>query len=131
LNADLEQELRDLPLDVDRIRNLLEQAGTWQVDLDEAGLSFHLSQTVERSAVAVRDGEEKLAALSGLQAALDVIDLVPFSINLIRPQNIVYKLWQAAPAHAVSPTGPVDSGTESWEELLRAVAERLGIRVSE
>jgi hypothetical protein len=131
LNADLKQAFAETPLDVEHIRGLLKESRTWQVDLDEAGLSHQLAQTVERCALAVRDDQKKLAALKELNAALDVVDLVPFSANLIRPQDVVYKLWREARSSAESAAALPPHSQPSWQQRLAPIARRLSIRVVE
>lgn len=118
LNSDLRKALSRSEPDVSSIRSLVEQAQIWQVQLDEAGLDYELSQTVERLSLDVRDEQDKLAAVDKLLAVLDVVDVVPFEINLFRAQNIVYELLGTVPAE--SPPAP-------WIERLRGAAGRLSI----
>ncbi len=105
LNADLQEAFGVAPLDVERIRALLADARTWQVELDEAGLSHQLARSVERCAVGLRDRDRVHMALAALQSALDVVDLLPFSIDLMRTQNVVYKLNQNATLQAQAAGG--------------------------
>jgi hypothetical protein len=132
LNADLKQAFAETSLDVERIRGLLKEARTWQVDLDHAGLSHQLAQAVERCALALQAEQEQLAALDELHAALDAVELVPFPVNLILPQNLVYGLWREARSSGESGGAAAEQQTEaSWQQRLESIARRLSIRVVE
>ncbi len=130
LNADLHRELERTPIDKQRVSHLLEEAKTWQVDLDTAGLSHQLSLALDRSALVLRSEQDKHEMLTELENSLDVVDLMPFPVNLIQPQNIVYKLWRQTRSR-MRVAVPDDRIPPSWEEPLRAVAQRLRIRVDD
>ena len=131
LNADLREALDRSPLDVERIRHLLADAKAWQVELDEAGLSHQLAHLLQQRALVLRDHKDRHAALTALNTCLDVVDMMPFSINLIKPQNIVYKLWRDRCSQGAESTGLDAQAVTLGKEPLKAVAARLSIRVAD
>ncbi len=94
LNADLQRAFDAPELDRERIDRLLEEARRAGITLDSARLEFALRRKLEQLANALRQQPEDLAHVQSLESVLDLASTLPFELNLWRPQNIYYELFQ-------------------------------------
>jgi alpha-amylase/alpha-mannosidase (GH57 family) len=142
LNADLRIELARPDLAPDRVRDLLEEAGRFEVELDDEGLAHTLSATVAelaaRTAAHVFAAHEDLttfesehvATLDRIHALIEVVGIVPFEVDLSPPQEVP---WRLLHEHETSLLARADAGDEiatRWCEELGLVAAVVGVASS-
>ncbi|MEZ0227499.1 MAG: DUF3536 domain-containing protein [Planctomycetota bacterium] len=96
LNAHLRRAFEARPVDIARIKTLLDEAARARVTLDKDGLSFTLEATIESlfEDLAKAPGDEKLIAT--LKEILEIHRKLPFDVNLWRVQNVYWDLLRRA-----------------------------------
>jgi len=128
INHQLEQVLSARSLDVDRVDALLESAKLHDTELDETALEFCFRDTLEAIGERLERTPEDLAVLDELRLAIDVMEKLPFAINLWRLQNIYFAILQERVVENHSLLVP-GSEADTWRKALLALGERLGIAV--
>jgi hypothetical protein len=121
LNTDLRRAVESDPPDLGRIRQLREEAATWHVELDAAGLSFALKQAVDRSMSAAGDWAGHAPPLQHCAGVVELARSFPFDVDLWRAQNAFYSMLESAyPKHA---------GDPEWRAAFQQLGDRLNVRV--
>ena len=140
INAELQEELSSTGLDVDRIRSLLEEADRFEVVLDAPGLAHTLSATIARISDLVAEhlaeGEERTflgfddldaGTLGRVQNLLEVVDHVPFEVDLARAQDVLWSAMQDHIAELRERSGQGDPVATKWLRALNDIAEAIGV----
>ncbi|HAA90708.1 MAG: Glycoside hydrolase, family 57 [Thermoanaerobacterales bacterium 50_218] len=128
LNTKLRRKFLKERLDMEEISALLSEVRALDVPLDEEGLSYALQQTVEKMAEKLRSRPTDLLLLEHLQTVIELIDSLPFEVNLRKAQNIYYKMLQTI-YHDLR--GEANQGSEiarTWAASFLALGEKLKIR---
>ena len=94
INWNLRQAFLRPESDPETIRHLLEEAKVLQVPLDNAGLEYALRQGLESLAAKCQREPQNANALAQLDAAIGLIEELPFEVNLWKVQNIYYEMLQ-------------------------------------
>jgi alpha-amylase/alpha-mannosidase (GH57 family) len=117
LHQDLQTALSRDRLDPDRVRDLLDQVRRSGVAPDWVSLEFVFRQRLERATWRWRDSPEDLEEIEAMEWALDVLDLLPFTVNLWEVQNVAYDVVRG-------------NGKARTDEVSLGIARRLGVAVS-
>ena len=131
LNNSLRAAFEAPHLDLERIHRLLDEAGKTAVDLDEEGLGYALSHSLERDmdTLATRPGD--LAAAQSLRDAAATVRELPFEVDLVATQNLFYTEVLSTHAEYRHKAENGDVHAAQWVEMVVSLAEALGIRVPE
>ena len=113
LHQDLQTALSREDVDAAKVKPLLDQIRRSGVSPEEVSLEFAFRQVVEKWALKWRDSPDDPDAREALSRVLDVLDILPFQVNLWAAQNAAYEVVKG-------------SGAEVSEESA-AIAFRLGV----
>jgi len=129
LNRYLLEAFRAPALDLQLIRNLLEEARLLQVELEGAGLEYALRKAIERLAERFRQHPLDLEYLQQLEAAVAMETELPFAVHLWKVQTIYYEMLHSVFPHQrqQSEQGPGEART--WVEHFVALGRKLSVRV--
>jgi len=92
LNIDLRRAFSNDKLDMDSIKNYLEEAKSWKVDLDTEGLGYVLEQTLEEMIARFASTPEDISLLKELAVAVALARSVPLAVDLSKVQNLYYEI---------------------------------------
>jgi alpha-amylase/alpha-mannosidase (GH57 family) len=130
LNHTLQQELEAPDLNFDTITDLLLQADLAMIPLDAPSLEFTFRKNIERLA-AQFDQTPEYPQLDQLAAAVELVYLLPFDVNLRKVQDIHYtagrRLWKSAMQEARQG----HTGSVRWTERFARLGDKLLIRLPE
>ena len=129
LNTDLRRGFQEEALDRNRIHALLEDAGTWRVELDTSGLGYTLKQTIERLAEEFREQPTEVPLLQRLEAMVDLAHALPFEVDLWEVQNVYYELLQQVYPALRDKRNRGDNEAQEWVGHFVSLGEALGIVV--
>lgn len=121
LGRELESALAAERLDPLRIGALLAEAENGNVQLDEQQLAFTMRGALEQLAVRLREDPGGGELLDALEAAAEVVHMLPFEVDQSKLQTELYRQLQNPPAG--------DAGAEERQERLRRVGERFSLLV--
>jgi len=127
LNLDLKRAFVDPDSDLDEVRQKLHETATWHLDLDVPGLSLALQSALEELARSLQGRPRDLELLDRLDARVDLANGLPFRVPLAGTQNAVYRILQGEYRAAAGEAA--DPEAAAWAGRLRALAEKLGLRV--
>ncbi|MGI5940478.1 MAG: DUF3536 domain-containing protein [Thermoleophilia bacterium] len=130
LNADLRHALEKERLDGDTIKSLLDAAARTGISLDRAGLSLVFQQAIERLAASLASAPEDYDALEALVEAGDIIDLLPFYVELWGTQNRYYHVFLDVLPAMRQKASAGDVAAQKWIERFLTLGERLGMGMS-
>ena len=128
-NANLRRALGDPRTDPERVRGLLEEARTWQVTLDTAGLAYAFQQNLERLAREFRDNPQDTALMDRLAGLVALIPELPFEVNLWQVQNDYWHVLKNRYPELLPTTEERDEAARAWAERFAALGLALHIRV--
>ncbi len=133
LNAELSSQLGTTGADPARVEDLLSEAARFGVELDDDGLAHTLSTSVARIAARVAEllagGAEPMTTfeprhagtLQRVRDLIEVVDLVPFEVDLTPAQDVLWRLVTEHHAGLARRAGAGDAAATRWlEELTRA-----------
>jgi hypothetical protein len=92
LNLRLKRALESDDLPRQQIMSLVDQAANEQISLDHSGLAHAMKTAVERLADAVRERPADVDTLLRLSGAVELIDQLPFEVDLWKVQNHCYRI---------------------------------------
>jgi alpha-amylase/alpha-mannosidase (GH57 family) len=139
INAELRTELSTTSMDLQLVRESLDEASRYRIALDEVGLAHTLSSSIARLATRVgqrlAQGDERLAdfepehedVLERVSGLLAAVQLVPFEVDLAPAQDVV---WRALRDHHASLRARVADGDATaarWLAELSRVAEAIDV----
>jgi len=129
LNNSLRKAFSSEPLDLERIKSLIDETETWQVELDNEGLSYQLQQTLERMITKLSASSEDIALLRELLSAAEMARSAPFPVDLWRVQNIYHEMLQSAYPEFQKRAQQGEELAAAWIGPFVALGQPLAIRV--
>jgi alpha-amylase/alpha-mannosidase (GH57 family) len=134
LNGELAEALSSSAMDPNHVRSLLDEADRFDVVLDTAGLTRRLETTITRLARRVAASldedarpflsfdDEAATGLARVDTILEVVELLPFEVDLADAQDVVWRTMRdhLAPLRERAATG--DAVAARWAEELTRVA---------
>src|SRR5262249_13321555 len=128
LNSNLARCFEAEYLDLQRIHTLLDQAQTERISLNRAGLTSALEKNLSQMMERFSKKPQNIGLLKKLEATLDLVARLPFSVNLWHIQNLYYEL-----AHRQVPQAG-QHGQEhekEWSTHFLSLGRKLGIKVEQ
>ena len=129
LNTDLLRTLSREPLDLERVRELLEEVQSAKVKLDSKGLAYAFQRTLERLAHKLAAAPTDIGNLVALQATATTARSLQFEIDVWQVQNIFFALLEEHyPAYAAR-ANQGDAEAIEWTQTFEKLGEQLGVYV--
>ena len=129
INSDLRRELEKDEIDIERLQQLLAAATAEGIALDNATLEFTYRKTLERSAETFVN-QPTLTGLQSLNRAATAIAMLPFTVNLWKVQNLLYRFIQRFSTDNPQASQWRAADRDQWDTCLRELGEKLAIKVS-
>jgi hypothetical protein len=130
LNSQLRLAFGRVEVELEGVRNLLNEAAAMHVTLDVQTLEFLIRRRVETAASLVKSRPESIEFLEKLHRLLDLVSALPFPVNLWQTQNTMYPVLTSS-YQAIFPQAQADpAATEAWTKEVTALREKLSLRVS-
>lgn len=131
MNSSLQRALVSDNLDHDQINALFGEAKKANISLDAAGLSFALEETLERITRQWNEDSTNLELLQNLDKTCELVQAVPFEVNLWRVQNVFYTMLNNLYPLYKKRTDQGDASMKEWAKSFRSLGEKLRIRVDQ
>ena len=129
LNNGLRKAVGGDSLDLERIRNLLDETRTWKVELDTEGLSYLLQQTLERMMARLVTTPEDVDFLKELLAAAEMLRMLSFPVDLWKVQNLYHEMLKSAYPEFQRRAQPGDEAAAEWLNQFVSLGQKLSVRV--
>jgi len=130
LNIDLHRTVSSETLDTEGIRNLVDTAKSWQVDLDADGISYDLQENLERIMAILVDAPDDASVLRKMIDCVELTQTMPFDVDLWKVQNLYWGMLQSSYPDFKQRAGQRDRQAAAWVKDFSSLGELLKIRVS-
>ncbi len=129
LNAKLRRVLQGEGLDPEVVRPLLEEARLAGATLDATALGLLLAANIESLAEQLFTQPDDLSRIERLNKAAQLVQTLPFEVNLWKTQNICYKILQAHCHKFKEKAGLGDQNAQAWLRHYTVLAENFLLQV--
>ncbi len=123
LNAELRRQFSNGHLDAERVKNLVNEARATNITLEKDDLAFTAKKHFERLSDELVKAPENLEVLQRYSDSTALLPLLPFGVNLWKPQNdyaqLSAKILPEIRSHE-------DEKSRAWAEKFLALGEKLG-----
>ena len=128
LNSNLAHCFEAEYLDLQRIQMLLDQAQAERIALNGQGLAYALEKNLARMMEVFSKKPQNLGLLKKLDATLELVSKLPFSVNLWQVQNLYYDL-----AHTELPRmqEQADAPAREWIQHFFSLGRKVWIKVEQ
>ncbi|MGI6454495.1 MAG: DUF3536 domain-containing protein [bacterium] len=124
INARLRKQFEREEMDFERVRSLLNEAQKWQLNLEQAGLGHVYKNSLERIAEKFHEKPDSKELLALFLQHADLINDLPFSVNLWKVQNRYYDLLKNVfPANRKR--AERSKNTREWCRLFEELGKKL------
>ncbi len=131
LNSLLKRAFIQRPLDVERVKALLEEARVAGVALDETTLEFTFRKRLERVSDRFAENPGAIQPLRRLVELLELQPVLPFQLVLWSVQNKCWGALQSAWPAMLETAARGDKTAREWIGLFRRLGDLLHVRVEE
>lgn len=125
LNAGLRKAFENEALDMEHIKNLLNEAGLIGLPLDSKTLEYALRHTLEHLADDFVENPYDLSIMEKLESAVNLLDELPFEVNLITVQNRFNSIMKSVYPKLLSASGQKDENAVQWVDHFVALGKNL------
>jgi hypothetical protein len=128
LNLKLQKMFTSEMVDVGRLKEDLNETGSWNVVLDAVALEFIIRRRIEETMAALLEEPENTQRLTEVLLLVEAAALLPLEVNLWQTQNIYWSMLQSRASDLRSD----DAGTSEripWSEAVRNLGQRLFFNV--
>ncbi|HEY77822.1 MAG TPA: DUF3536 domain-containing protein [Dehalococcoidia bacterium] len=128
LNSDLRRSLNVDTLEVEKIKSLLDEITTWNVELDTEGHSYLFQRALEKMIARLAETPDDIALLNNLVAATEMVDSLPFGLDVWRVQNLYHDILQTAHTGFKEKAEKGDESAKEWLTQFSVVGQQLKVR---
>ncbi|HET9441665.1 MAG TPA: DUF3536 domain-containing protein [Longimicrobiales bacterium] len=131
LNTDLRRTLSRHPLDMQRVRELLEEVQSAKVELDTKGVAYALERSMERVSRELANTPEDEALLSTLESLATTGRSLSFDVDVWQVQNIYFDLMKQHYPRMRALSAEGDAQAMQWVGSFTRLGEQLDISVGQ
>ena len=128
LNSDLRRGLAKPVIDAPQVIKTIDTAKIEGVTLDSGTLEFAFRHSLEHAASRFA-AEPTLSTLGDFHNAADLLQYLPFPVDLWTVQNVFYEQLQKTYPAQVRATAHGDEAARGWVKSFTELGSRLGIKV--
>jgi hypothetical protein len=125
LNGMLRREIENDPMDVERVRSLMEQVRAAKVNLDATTLEYAARMVLERLLEQLAADPENLDVLSRIEARIGLARSLPFQIVLWKPQNTWFEMRRTVVEGIAKRAAEGDAAAAAWVDRFQALGRNL------
>jgi alpha-amylase/alpha-mannosidase (GH57 family) len=129
INIDLHRAVNSESIDPGVIKNLVDTAGTWQVELDADGLGYDLKEKLEQMAEELVNDSDNIKALINLLDAVLLARSLPFPVDLWKVQNLYWEMLLGVYPAFKQKAEQKDAAAVAWVESFTSLGNNLSVRV--
>jgi hypothetical protein len=114
--------------DAGRLKEDVNETGSWNVGLDTVALEFIIRRRIEGSMAALLDEPDNDQRLTELLLLVEAAALLPLEVNLWQTQNMYWTMLQSRASDLRSKNGETNE-RRSWSEAVRLLGQLLFFNV--
>jgi alpha-amylase/alpha-mannosidase (GH57 family) len=128
LNSELRRQFENGHLDAERIKSLMDEVRATRAPLDADMLAFAIRKHLDRLSDEIIKAPEDLDLLKRYSVSASLVQTLPVSVNLWKPQNIYDQLTTHKLAE-MRQRG--DEKSRTWVETFLTIGRKLGFQVAD
>ena len=105
INIDLHRAVGGETIDAEAVRNLIETARTWQIEIDGEGIGYDFSSNLEEMMAALAAQPEDIEGMKKVLDAATLARSLPFPVDLWKVQNIYWGMLAGRLSRLQGPGG--------------------------
>lgn len=125
LNHDIRHALEGEEMDIDRVKNAMNDISKWHLTLDPTDVEFMLRRKLEAMMNLLGDRPSDMELLRTLQRLLTLQSVLRIEMNLWRVQNVYFKLAKTIYAEFLHRVEVGDEDAAKWIETFRQIGQSL------
>jgi alpha-amylase/alpha-mannosidase (GH57 family) len=129
INQDLLKAILSEPVDVERLKDLMDEAARLSVPLDQQTLQFEAGHKINGLMDRLDEAPEDVVLLETVEATLRILSTVVAGPNVQAGQNILFGLRKTLYPEKQRQADAGDGRAETWLRLFREIAQHLGMGV--
>jgi len=129
LNLNLRKVFQEQLFDVQAAKNLLQEAELEGVTLDERTLEISVRRSIEQLAQQLGSNPKDLDLLHSLNSELQILDALPFEVNLRKIQDIFYGIYRSLYPDMRTGSDGGDPEAREWLDNFLVLGRKLSITV--
>ncbi|MFH1646118.1 MAG: DUF3536 domain-containing protein, partial [Chloroflexota bacterium] len=129
LNIDLHRAVNSETIDAVGVRNLVETAASWQVDLDADGIGYDFKENLEKMMAAQVAAPDNADNLKKVIDAVSLALRLPIPVDLWKVQNLYWGMLQSVYPEFKRKAEGGDQPAGAWVNDFGSLGEQLSIRV--
>jgi alpha-amylase/alpha-mannosidase (GH57 family) len=126
LNTEIRRQFLNGHPDVERMKNLVEEVRITNASLDKDDLAFTAKKHFERLSDELAKNPEDIEVLQRFSHSAALLPILPFGVNLWKPQNIYHQL-SGSILPEIKSRG--DEKSKVWTEEFTTLGEKLGFHL--
>ncbi len=126
-NTDLRQAVEASDIDLERIRQAIDQADRFNAELDRVTLGFLASRRIVTMIQEMKDNLFDLAILEVAEGLLSAAYRLELPLNLWRAQNIFFNLKQEYGEGKIPDADKRTSDPDKWSDLMKKIGLKLKV----
>jgi alpha-amylase/alpha-mannosidase (GH57 family) len=129
LHSDIRRQLDAEPIDLERLRALLQEALAHDTRVLDSELSYAVKNKLERMIQKLAENPAEAARMREIEQLADMVMPLPLGLNLWKVQNTYWKLMQEARPGFEERATMGDEEAQAWCSQFASLGERLGFAV--
>ena len=130
INNALHRAVKNAPIDVVQVRDLLDAAAKWQIALDMEGISYNYRDILEKMMTDFMGNPSDIDKLKDLLAAVSLARSLPFSVDLLKVQILFWDVLMKVYPQFKQKAERKEEPAVSWVEAFVSLGKQLTIRVT-
>lgn len=126
LNSELRQQFESDAIDLERVRDLLRQASQENVALDADTLGYAMKNHLDHLSDEMQRQPEDVEILQRFASTTEFARILPFEINLWKPQNLCYRMCQSILPEMRQRAQQGEKQAHIWVEQFHRLSDQLG-----
>jgi hypothetical protein len=131
LNTDLRRTVTREPIDMERVRDLLEEVRSAQVELDVKTVGYAIERSMERVARQLAENPEDQTLLETLEALATTARSLAFDIDVWQVQNIYFDLMKLTYPRLRVLAAVGETRASEWVSAFMRLGEQLAVSVDQ
>jgi alpha-amylase/alpha-mannosidase (GH57 family) len=129
LNVDIKRALETQDIDLEHIRNLVNEVTRWHLAVDQLDLEFTLRRKLEGMMDALRRTPLDLSLFKKLHTLMELLPSLPLAVNLWHIQNMYFEMAKTIYAERLSNANAGDEDAVQWVERFRQIGQTLSFNI--
>lgn len=130
LHEDIRREITAEPINFDRLRYLIDQAGAGNTRALDADISFTVKLRMEQMMELLRSKPEERAPMTQLRQLAETVCNLPLGLNLWKVQNLYWEMLQQVVPGYRERAQSGDGAANEWLNAFATLGEKLGFDVN-